>query len=363
MLFNKLRARKDTFLTVFLIASLFVVAFPVLAQSSSGISFGIRPTKAIEGQEETFSYFSYRVTPGSSFQDEALVLNGGAEPVTLKIYAADGVTAQNGGTSFTQEGVLSTGYSKGVHSWISLSSTEVTLLSGEEKKIAFQVSIPADISPGQYVAGLLVEALPEEQEVLSGADDEAQFLVNTVRRVGVAVVLEVPGERVLDLAINNIVLHEQNETGTVFAVNLENKSTVFLQPEGFFVVTDRDGDRLITTIPLSFETILPGDVVTFYVPRAARFADGQYLLSVLLDYEGKKAVLEGVGVTIKNGQPKIEGVVSEGVFSPEEIEIFFEKEARSPQSLWLIVAGASFILALIAGGFVYWMGGRRQQEV
>jgi len=349
---------------LFFLIAVFVFAIftPVQAQSLIDIPFGIRPTKAIEGQQETYSYFSYRVSPGSTLNDEALVLNTGDEPVTLHLYAADGVTAQNGGTDFVEFGSFSTGYSHAASTWVTPSVDEVTLAPDEERTIAFQLNIPADAEPGQHVAGLVVEAAPELSTVDTTNETESQMSIETVRRVGVAIVMDVPGERNAILKINDIAMHEQNDAGTVFAVELENQGNVFLKSNGFFVITDRNAERIITTIPVSFDTILPGDVATFYVSRAARFGDGKYLLSVLLDHDGQKAVLEGVGMTIKNGQPAIEGVVNDNVFSPEEVEVFFEKETRSPQSVWIIIAGISFLGALAVGGFVYWLGGRKRAE-
>ncbi|MCP4142188.1 MAG: DUF916 domain-containing protein [Chloroflexi bacterium] len=350
---------------VFVMLMLITVVVPAAAQSSAEVSFGIRPTKALEGEKETFSYFSYRVSPGSIFNDEALVLNDGNETVILKLYVADGLTAINGGTDFSKEGEESSGISRGTHSWISLSETEVVLAPGEEKLIPFQVSIPADASAGQYIAGLIAQAVPEDQnlssEETSSAEGEAQFAVKLIRRVGVAVVMNVPGEQVASLNIDDISLYRQDEAGTTFSIQLRNGGNTFMQSKGFFIVTDRNAERIITTIPLNFDTILPGDKATFYVPQAARFADGKYLLSVVLDYEGQRAILEGIGMNIKNGQPELEGQMLNNLFAPEEIEVFFEKEEKSEGFLWTTIAILSFILALFVGWFVYRSGGKKEE--
>lgn len=349
------------FLTLFL--GIFVNA--VFAQTS-GFSFGIRPTKALEGQEETFSYFSYRTSPGSVFNDEALVLNDGDESVALRVYVADAITSQNGGTDFVSFGESATGFSQGASNWISLSASEITLAPGEEQVVPFQVSIPVDASPGQHIAGLVVEAKPAESSLgESNADadgGDAQFKVEVIRRVGVAVVMDIPGERITSLIIDNVFLYQQNEEGATFAVTMTNAGNVFLKSTGFFVVTDRTGESLITTIPLEFDTILPGDTVTYYVPRPVRFNDGEYLISVLLESEGQKATLEGVGMRIKKGQPELEGVIQEGVFSPEEVEVFFERSRESGSSLWVTIAVISFVLAFIVGGLIYWVGGKKEQK-
>ena len=135
-----------------------------------------------------------------------------------------------------------------------------------------------------------------------------------------------------------------------------------MKAKGFFIVTDRKGERLLTTIPLNMDTVLPGDSVTFYVPRSARFADGKYLLSVVLEYEGKRAVLEGIGMNIKDGQSQLEGQVLENIFTSEEIEVFFEKTEKDSSFVWLLIAGISFLLALAVGAFVYWAGGKKEEK-
>ncbi len=355
---------KALFVIALLISMLGVFTGAGFAQSSAGISFGIRPTKALEGQEETYSYFSYRTSPGSTFTDEALVLNDGNETVSLRIYAADGITAQNGGTDFAAFGEESSGMSQGSNTWISLSIVELTLAPGEERIVPFQVRIPADASAGHHVAGLIVEAVPEitTLDTPGAAEGEAQFNVEVIRRVGVAVVMDVPGEQISSLEIDNISLYRQDETRTTFAVELRNTGNIFMQSDGFFVVTDRDAENLITTIPLSFDTILPGDSATFYVPRAARFGDGEYLLSVLLDYDGQKVMLEGIGMKIRDGQPELEGVVQGGVFSPEEVEVFFENSKKGSGSLWVTIAVISFVLAFVVGGLIYWVGGKKEEK-
>jgi len=359
--------RKVNFILVFAVLMVLSIIIPVAAQTSANISFGIRPTKALEGQEETFSYFSYHLSPGTIFTDEALVLNDGDELITLKIYAADGVTPQNGGTDFSKAGEESLGMSRGTQAWIALSATEVTLAPAEERLIPFQVSVPADVAAGQYVAGLVVETLPDEQSLDSGEGnsdnpDEAQFAVKVVRRVGVAAVFDIPGEQVAGLAIEDISLYQQDDEGSIFAIDLKNTGNIFLQSQGFFIVTDRNAERVITTTPLNFDTILPGDTISFFVPRSARFADGKYLLSIVLEYEGKRATLEGIGMNIKNGQHQIEGQVFDNIFTPEEIEVFFETEEKGSSFVWMLIAGVSFLLALGVGGFVYWAGGKKEKR-
>ena len=163
-----------------------------LAQAGGDISFGIRPTKAFEDRPETFSYFLHELAPGAVLSDAALVMNSGDVPVTLELYAADGITAVNGGTAFARVGQEPTG----VNRWLSLSVAEIALEPGEEIAVPFTITVPSDASPGHHVAGIVVAA-PPIGEASPGGENDGQFAVMVVQQVAVAVVIDVPGPRLL----------------------------------------------------------------------------------------------------------------------------------------------------------------------
>jgi hypothetical protein len=275
-----------------------------IAQADGEVSFGIRPTKAFEDRPETFSYFFHELTPGAVLTDEALVMNDGDVPVTLKLYAADGITAQNGGTAFTKQGQESTGASAGNSQWLSVPVTNIALAPGQEMITPFTINVPPDASPGHHVAGLIVEGPPSE-------GGEGQLAVNVIRRVGVAVVIDVPGPHVAGLEITGTCLRQQDEQGATFEVAVRNTGNIFVKGEGSLLLANRNGEEL-TSIPLSMDTVLPGDATTFQVTHPDRLADGDHVASATLNYEGKTAVLEGVEMKVKGGQPK------DGCDPPEE---------------------------------------------
>ena len=111
------------------------------------------------GRTETFSYFSYELQTGAVLTGEALVMNHGSVPLELFLYPADGFPPINGGTAFTKLGEESIGNSGGVSRWLSPSVTEIPLEPGEERIVPFSINLSPDISSGQYVVGLVVEAL------------------------------------------------------------------------------------------------------------------------------------------------------------------------------------------------------------
>lgn len=290
-----------------------LVVGPAAAQEGD-ISFGIRPTRADKDRPETFSYFSYPASTGSILSDEALVINDGSVPLTLKLYAADGITAQNGGTAFTQPGQLSSGYSRGTSGWITLPADEVSLGPGEEQVIPFTVHVPADAGPGHHVAGLVVEAQPVEGDVES-QEGQAQFAVNVVRRVGVAVVVDVAGEHVTEMGVTGVALQQQSEQGATFQITVHNSGNVYTKGEGYVLIRAKSGEEL-ASLPWTMDTVLPGDTTFFNVTHPIRLGDGDYRATVLLTYAGKSAALEDVEIKVRNGQPVVTAVPGGGVLSP-----------------------------------------------
>ena len=341
-----------------------------LAHADEKMSFGIRPTRAFEDRPETFSYFSYELARGAVVTDEALVMNGGGVPVTLKLYAADGITAVNGGTAFAREGQEPTG----VNRWLSLPVTEIALEPGEEMVVPFKITVPSDASPGQHVAGLVVAA-PPIGEASPRGEGEGQFAVMVVQQAAVAVVIDVPGRHVAGLEITGTCLKEQGDLGATFVVAVRNTGTIFLKGEGSLLITDRNGGELASN-PLKLETVLPGDATRFQVTYPVRLADGDYLVNAVLNYEGETAVFEGEGeqalppasvagveIKVKDGQPVV------GCEPEEE-----EEEAQPPASITDIGAppGESDgppiglignVSALLLGAFILilavWAGKRR----
>lgn len=274
----------------------------VAMAEDGSVSFGIRPTKAYGDRSETFSYFVHELEPGSAMTDEALVMNSGDVPVTLKVFASDGITAVNGGTSFAQQGHGI----NGVGRWLSLSVTEIKLEPGESKVVPFSINVPPDASPGQHVAGLVVEA-PPSGGVSPSRGGEAQFNVSVIQQAGVAVVIDVPGPHVAGLEITGTNLRQQDAQGATFVIDVHNTGNVFIKAEGSLLITDLEGKEL-TSIPLKMDTVLPGDTTTFQVTYPVHLSDGRYLFNPVLKYaDGRLALLERAEVKVVEGQPAVKG--------------------------------------------------------
>ena len=296
-------------LALFVALALGLIAWPGIVYAEGKVSFGIRPA---HGSDPNLpGYFVHTLAPGALMTDEALAVNSGDVPVTVRLYAADAATAINGGTGFANDGDEKNGAAR----WLSLPMSQLYLEPGGKTVVPFLISVPSDASPGQHVAGLVLEAVTTGGASTGGSD--ARFTVNIVRRAGVAVLIDVPGAHFAGLEITGICLRQQDsDVGATFQVAVRNTGNVFVRGQGSLVIADR-GDRHLASIPLDMDTVLAGDATQFQVTHPVRLADGSYLLSAVLKYaEGKTAVLEGMELDLKHGEPEV-GCEPEEVKPPE----------------------------------------------
>ena len=318
----------------------------VMAQTDGDVRFGIRPTEAFEDRPETFSYFSHELAPGAVLSDAALVLNTGDVPVTLKLYAADGITAVNAGTAFARKGQDALGNSRGARRWLSFSDTEFRLEPEEEMTVPFTITVPADATPGHHVAGLVVEA-PPSGEASPGGEGDGQFAAIVVQQAGVAVVIDVPGPHVAGLEIMSTCMKEQGDLGATFVVGVHNTGNILLKGEGSLSIMDRNAAEL-ASVPLKMDTVLPGDATTFQVSHPVRLEDGEYLLSDVLNYEGKTATLEEVEFKVKDGQPEVGCDPEEEAEPPASIIDTISPLGGGSSLVWIAISGgAALALVLI----------------
>jgi hypothetical protein len=328
---------------VFMLVGSLLLTTLGFAQAESEAAFGIRPTKALPDKPETFSYFSYELNPGVVVTDEALVMNHSDFPLQLNLYAVDAITAQNTGTTFVKQGQETMGASKGTGQWIELSQTDLSLEPNEDLVIPFTITIPEDASPGHHVAGLVVEA-PISEDDAGNDGSEAQFEVALIRRIGVAVVIDVPGPHIAGLEITGAGLKQQDENGATFIIAIHNTGNIYLKGDGTLQINDLNGNNL-ALIPVKMDTILPGDSVFLYVTYPIQMEDGEYLIDISLNYEDQTTSLEGLEVTVIDGQPEADA--EEITLPPALVEIMGSPLDESMFSINDYILLGALLLALL----------------
>ena len=270
--------------TIIAMLLLGVASFGGLASAQSGVRFSIQPARS---PGDDAPYFSYTGQAGEQIDDVALVINAGTEAVTLRLYAADGITAIGGGTAFAGAEEERTG----VRGWIRVSASEVTLAPGARQPVPFSVGVPSGATAGDHVAGLIVEAPPKQGQ--SGGVQTA-----VVERVGVAVVVRVPGESREQLALGGICLNQ--ETGSnYFQVPVANNGNILSRPSGEFVLAKQGGEEVFRK-PIEPATILPLDATFLRIDAPSDPGPGRYTAIVRLNQSDGRVAEGGTDVRVRN---------------------------------------------------------------
>ena len=127
-------------------ALLALAGFPGTAGAEGPVEIGIQPAHQPSGQG---AYFSYEMEAGETATDQAVIINSGQDALTLRLYAADGITAINGSTAFAAADEQRTGD----RSWLAVEASEIHVASGDRATVSFSVSVPGDAVPGEPHAG------------------------------------------------------------------------------------------------------------------------------------------------------------------------------------------------------------------
>lgn len=230
-----------TLIRICLVGALMLTFAPwALAISNGDIS--VSPAKESDSNDpRTQSWFIYNFLPGTNHIDQVLVKNESDQARTLKIYAVDGYTTEQGG--FALRSI--TDPKQSIGKWISLSKSELTIQPGREIAVDFTYTVPKDAEPGEYAGGIVVEDTMQIQ----GQG------VAVIKRVGVRMYHDVPGDRDEKIVL---ISSEMKETasGRYFEALVENTGNVSMSLKLEETVFYKDGG--VAAVLVSPEqTVLP----------------------------------------------------------------------------------------------------------
>ena len=274
----------------------FVIGAVILATAAFGatatadtIRFSIAPASANGG-----AFFSYSLVPGVTVNDTAVVQNSSQAPIALHLYAADAVTATNGGTAFMAFGQ----FRDHTHTWIEARSNSITIPAYGSLAIPFRVNVPKDALPGDHIAGLVVESVPQ-----AGAG--AGFGATIVQRAGVAVAVRVPGAAKAALALGEVCLNQQNGSNYLQLV-AANQGDVLTKASGDLVFKTDTG-REVFQRSVDIGTVLPHDSAFVRVDAPSDPGPGRFVASFRLALSDGGAAALDAPLTV--GEAKVNGCV------------------------------------------------------
>ena len=156
-------------------------------------SWSITPAGGSPDQPGNRPDLSYTVDPGTSITDTIQVWNYGAEPIQLKIYAADALITSEGSYDLRPSSEAPTD----VAAWTILSSNTVTVAASSVTAINVSIAVPKDALPGDHPGGVVASVATPTTNA-----DGAQVLVE--KRVGTRLNVRVNGDIVPSAAVQNV---------------------------------------------------------------------------------------------------------------------------------------------------------------
>lgn len=283
------------------------------AKEAAGPRFVIRPADGMDGD-----YFTLEAEPGSTNELTVVLGNSDDESLSLRTYAADAIPNVNGGLALAdaEADPSATG------TWIDYPSETFTFEPGKGIERDFNVTVPDDVVPGQYVAGLALETA--EPLPIEGASQFTQVIRKTI-----AVFIIVPGPEEPSFQLGDHQLVAESGFSSI-EIPVENTGNVLVKPQGEFTLINEDGEAVLTA-PIQMNSVYAGLtaplVVTLYPP----VPNGEYTLSLnLTDEETSTSASidsETISIVNDNGAPEPFELAGEVNLQPDLKEPVFAQVA------------------------------------
>jgi hypothetical protein len=173
------------------------------------ISFLLNPFQFVEGQRSGFSispenpeiaFFEFTLNPGESVDDAINAKNFSSDKVQMMVKVVEAQTALNGGLSFDFARTA------GASQWVTINTENQFELRGSNmKRLPFTVTVPPGTPPGEYTIGFLAALVPTTPTPLpGGGNTTGGYAIDVITRVGVALVVHVPGPELCKLELTNM---------------------------------------------------------------------------------------------------------------------------------------------------------------
>jgi hypothetical protein len=202
------------------------------------------------------AYFVYELQPGARLQDTVAVTNSSNEPLTFTLYARDAVTPKGGGGLAFQD---KSDQPQEAGSWITLPVDRYTLAPGTRADIGFTITVPADATPGDRVAGIIGTVVPDASTTATSSG------LRVEQRLAARLYVRVSGDHHPAMSIDQLHIdygRDPMAPPTAADVTVQyrvgNTGDVRLSPDVVLTLEDGLGRRLARSDPVRLSEVLPG---------------------------------------------------------------------------------------------------------
>lgn len=262
------------------VSSFLKASFAILAvmasASASAAGISISPLK-----------FELNVAPSAQTSGTVKVTNDTGKAITLYTSREDFVAGDDSGTPTFVKPQNQGSDVFSLANWITVEDKNLTLAQGETREIRFTVKVPQNAEPGGHYGAVFFAPAPDKGQV------------SVVQRLGVLVLVEVPGEAKVSANL------EKFEIGTASGSKFEAKSEFTTFPVSFSARLKNDGNVHVKPtgkIELVDES---GEVLKNVGKESLVSPQGAFVGEKLVDYV---PVNDGLGNVLPNSERRFESV-------------------------------------------------------
>jgi hypothetical protein len=213
-------------------------AAPVALASHEEVTLTVKNPDPYTGNQ---SWFVYTKNPGDLIEDIATIKNYGSSTSIVRIYPVDAMSSQSG--SFILK--FEHDDQEGIGEWTSVSRQEIKIAPDERIDVPFKIKIPQDISPGQYIGGIVIEYGPNVTQGnvvnCTNGNNCGNSIVAVKTRIGSRIYITIPGqvEEKIDLTDFNYFTTLTGQSR--FNFTIVNRGNVVYQPVAEITIRDSSG--------------------------------------------------------------------------------------------------------------------------
>lgn len=189
------------------LTALIIGGFPAAAGLASaaqspgpGFQFSAEPYSSNGAQQRP--NFIYELQAGHHILDQFVIKNPSTSPESFLVYGEDATNLpRTGGYAFQQRSQM---HNTTVGVWLTVGVSHITVAAGTEVVGTFQLSIPANASPGDHVGGIVVEQVKAPVQPPNAGG------VNVVLRRVIPMYVRVVGTSFPQLTIEKLTVFHQS---------------------------------------------------------------------------------------------------------------------------------------------------------